>query len=74
MNLIYGEVVDVVEQDGMRFEKVRVGGAMTHVLLEFLAGAECGDRVLLCDGAAIAKVENETQLGDPPCASQSPVN
>jgi hydrogenase maturation factor len=74
MNLIYGEVVDVFQEEGMRFGKVRVGGAIAHALLELLTDTKRGDRVLLCDGVAISKVENATQHRDPPCASQSPVS
>jgi hydrogenase maturation factor len=73
MKLIYGEIVEVFQKEGMRFGKVRVGGALTNALL-LLADAERGDRVLLCDGAAIGKVENETNLEKQSCASQSPVN
>lgn len=60
MNLVYGEIVEIVSEDGMRMGKIRVGGAMKKASLDFLTGTECGDRVLLCDGVAIGKVENET--------------
>jgi hypothetical protein len=73
MKLTYGEVVDVFLEDGMRFGRVRTGGAMKKASLELVAGLERGDRVLLCDGIAIARLEIETTQ-ESPCASQSPVN
>jgi len=41
--------------------RVRVGGALKKVPLDLLTDAECGDTVLLCDGAAISKVEEMTK-------------
>jgi hydrogenase maturation factor len=57
MNLIYGEVIELLTENGMRFGKVRVGGALRRVPLDLLTGIDCGDRVLLCDGVAISKVK-----------------
>ena len=56
MNLIYGTVVEVFQQDGLRWGRVRVGGAFKIVTLDLLADADSGDEVLLCDGIAIGKV------------------
>lgn len=58
MNLIYGTVVDVFQQEGLRCGKVRVGGAFKIVTLDLLADADTGDEVLLCDGTAIGKVRD----------------
>ena len=74
MNLIYAEIIEIHQNEGMSFAKVRVGGAMANALLDLVADAEPGDRVLLCDGAAIGKVENGTNIETPSCASQSQVN
>jgi hydrogenase maturation factor len=56
MNLLYGEIVEIFLEDGMRMGRIRVGGAMKNVLLD-LTEARCGDIVLLCDGVAINRVE-----------------
>jgi len=57
MNLIYGEVVEILTEDGMKFGKVRVGGAVKKIPLELLTDVARGDRVLICDGVAISKVD-----------------
>jgi hydrogenase maturation factor len=56
MNLIYGEVVEILSEDGMRFGRVRVGGALKKVPLELLTDVERGDTILVCDGVGISKV------------------
>ena len=61
MNLIYGKVVEIFQQDGLRFGKVRVGGASKIVTLDLLADADRGDEVLLCDGMAIGKVRDAVE-------------
>jgi hydrogenase maturation factor len=58
MNLLYGEVLEVSSSEGLRTGKVRVGGALRTVVLDFVPNAACGDRVLLCDGVAIGKVDD----------------
>lgn len=57
MNLIYGEIAHIFEEEGMRFGKIRVGGALKKVPLDLLTNVQTGDRVLLCDGIAISRVE-----------------
>ncbi len=57
MNLVYGEVVEVFSEDGMKVGKVRVGGALKKIPLELLTDVARGDRVLICDGVAISKVD-----------------
>lgn len=56
MNLIYGEVIQIFRADGIRMGRIRAGKAMKDIPLELLADAGRGDRVLICDGVAIAKV------------------
>jgi hydrogenase maturation factor len=56
MNLIYGEVVEIFTEDGMRFGKIRVAGALKKVPLELLTNVERGDSILVCDGVGISKV------------------
>ncbi len=56
MNLLYGEIVEVMLEDGMRVGRVRVGGALKKVPLDLLTDPQCGDIVLLAEGVAISKV------------------
>ncbi len=37
MNLLYGDIVEVFSQDGMRMGKIRVAGTMKNIPLELLA-------------------------------------
>lgn len=60
MNLVDGEVLDIVREDGMRMGKVRVGGLLRKATFDLIHDAARGDRVLLCDGGAIGRAENET--------------
>ena len=55
MNLIYADL-RVFSKDGMRMGKICLGGAVKNVPLDLLPDAECGDRLLVCDGVAIARV------------------
>lgn len=61
MNLVYGIVVEVFRQDGLRWGRVRVGGAYKTIALDLLADADSGDEVLLCDGIAIGKVREDAE-------------
>lgn len=56
MNLIYADVTEVFSEEGMRMGKIRIGGALKNVPLGLLADAESGDRILVCEGVAIARV------------------
>lgn len=56
MNLLYGEVIGVLEEEGMRFGKIRLGGAIKKVPLDLVTEVATGDRVLVWDGVAISKV------------------
>jgi hydrogenase maturation factor len=58
MNLIYGEIVELFVEDGMKMGNIRVSGAIKKVPLDLLTGVECGDKVLMCDGVAISKVDD----------------
>ena len=59
--MIYGEIVDVEVEDGMRFGNVTVSGAKKKVSLDLVQDVAKGDKVLLCDGVAIAK-SNDSQI------------
>ena len=56
MNLLFGEVVEILSEDGIRMGRICVGGAQRKVALELIQDAVPGDLVLLCDGVAISKV------------------
>ena len=67
MNLLYGQIVEIASEDGMRVGKIRVAGAFKKVSLELLGEVQIGDRVLVCDGIAISK---EEPLEPPPLSEQ----
>ena len=58
MNLVYANLREVFSKDGMRMGKICLGGALRNVPLDLLPDAECGDRLLVCEGVAIARVES----------------
>jgi hydrogenase maturation factor len=60
MNLIYGRIVEMFPEDGLFAGKIRVAGAIKKVALDLLVEPRVGDRVLVCDGIAISKVEGQT--------------
>lgn len=60
MNLIYGEVVGLNERDPMKMARIKIAGAIKEVSIGLLTVVRIGDRVLLCDGVAIARVDEET--------------
>jgi hydrogenase maturation factor len=61
MNLLYAEIVDIELENGMRFANISVSGAMKKVPLDLVQDVTKGDKVLLCNGVAIAK-SNESQM------------
>ena len=56
MNLVYGEIVEVLSEDGIPVGRIRVHGATKKIPLGLLTDAMPGDKVLICDGVAISKV------------------
>lgn len=61
MNLVYAEIVEVFDEDGMRMGRIRIGGVVKKIPLDLLTDAVCGDIVLVCDGVATSKVEEMTK-------------
>jgi len=59
MKLVFGQVVKVFDEFGIRMAKIRVRGAIKEAALDLLAGIEPGDIVLLCDGIAVSRVQTE---------------
>ena len=64
MNLIYAEVMEVFFEGAMRMGKVRSGGAIKRICLDLLAEVEIrsGDKVLVCDGVALSKVDDGSKM------------
>ena len=54
MNLVYADLTEVFSKDGMRMGKIRIGGALRNIPLDLLPEANCGDRLLVCEGVGIA--------------------
>jgi hydrogenase maturation factor len=61
MNLLYARIIAVEIEDGMRFGNISVSGAMKKIPLDLVQDVMKGDKVLLCDGVAIAKA-NDSQM------------
>ena len=59
MNLLYGQIVETFPEEGMFVGKIRVGGALKKVSLDLLVEPQIGDQILICDGVAISKVEDQ---------------
>ncbi len=62
MNLLFGEVIDLFFEDGVPMGKVRCGGARINVPVKLVSDIRRGDPVLVCDGVAISKVEDEGEI------------
>lgn len=61
MNLVYGEILEVLTEDGLPIGRVRVHGATKKIPIGLLTDAAQGDRVLICDGVAISKVDPHSE-------------
>ncbi len=57
MNLVYGEIVDVLPGPELRSGKIRVRGAVKIISVDLLTDPRPGDRVLVCQGVAIGKID-----------------
>ncbi len=57
MNLVYGEILEVLAEDGLPVGRIRVHGAIKKIPIGLLTDAAQGDTVLICDGVAITKVD-----------------
>jgi hydrogenase expression/formation protein HypC len=56
---IPGEVIDVGEENGLKFGHVRFGGILRNVCLEYQPDAAPGDFVLVHVGFAIARIDRD---------------
>ena len=57
MNLVFGEIVALSTTEPDLRGKVRIGGVLKEVSLDLLTAPQTGDKVLLCEGVALAKVD-----------------
>jgi hydrogenase maturation factor len=57
MNLLYGQLVDVLPDKNELLGRVRVHGALMKVPLGLVLDARPGDTLLVCDGIALGKVD-----------------
>ena len=48
------------ERDPMKMARIKIAGAIKEVSIGLLTGVRIGDRVLLCDGVAIARMDEQT--------------
>jgi hydrogenase maturation factor len=58
VNLIYGKIAEILPERGQRLGKVRVGGATKIISLDLLTDPEPGDKILVCKGIALSKVDD----------------
>lgn len=56
---IPGEIVTVRQRDGLRFGRVRFGGVVREVCLDYQPDAGIGDYVLVHVGFAIATIDRQ---------------
>ena len=61
MNLVYGEILEVLTEDGLPVGRIRLHGATKKNPIGLLTDAVQGDTVLLCDGVAISKVDPSSE-------------
>ena len=59
MNLVTGEIVEMVSDGWTNMAKVRVNGVFIRVPLLLLPDAKVGDRILVEGGVAIAVVKTD---------------
>ena len=57
MNLVYGEILSVLPDRKSRLGKIRVGKALKIISLDLLTDPQPGDKVLVGEGGALAKVK-----------------
>lgn len=56
---IPGEIVELSEQQGLRYARVRFGGVVRDVCLEYEPDAGVGDFVLVHVGFAISRIDRD---------------
>ena len=52
-----GQISEIFQQDGLRFGRLRVGGAITRIVLELVPEVKVGDTVLVHAGVAVSKID-----------------
>jgi hydrogenase maturation factor len=64
VNLLYGEIVDVSPGPEPRSGRIRVGGAVKIISVDLLTDPAPGDKVLVCEGVAIGKIDDSISPED----------
>ena len=62
MNLVYGEILSVFSGPEPRLGKIRVGNAIKTISVDLLTDPQPGDKVLVCEGVAIGKVDESVAM------------
>ena len=57
MNLVHGEIVELLSGTVPRTAKIRVAKALKIISVDLLTDPQPGDKVLVCEGIAIGKIE-----------------
>ena len=57
MNMVFGEIVTVSPGSEPLLGKIRVNGAIRIISLDLLTNPAPGDKVIVCEGVALAKVD-----------------
>lgn len=57
MNLVYAEILNLISSPEARSAKVRAGKAIKIISVDLLTDPQPGDKVLVCEGVAIGKVD-----------------
>ncbi len=57
MNLMYGDIIEVLPGENSLRGKVHIGGALREIRLDLLADPMPGDKVLICEGLALGQIE-----------------
>jgi hypothetical protein len=65
MNLVTGELREIIIEDGVPMAKIRVGGAYLRASLGVLRHAKIGDTILVDSRVAIATIEPDHMKKDP---------
>lgn len=71
MNLMTGEIVEILVEDGVPTARISIGGAYTRASLAVLRHAKVGDTVLVEAGVAIATVTTDHAKENPHVSGHS---
>jgi|YelNatPaOPRAMG01_1025707.scaffolds.fasta_scaffold04531_1 hydrogenase maturation factor len=61
MHTFIGEIAEIFQENGERKAKIKVGKAFVKANIELLPEAKVGDKIILCAGIALGKVNTEEE-------------